>query len=340
MRLAWFRTTPPDSGALLDRTAALIDALRRTHTVDVVTATEAHDFVWKHGRHPYDLCVYEVGSSRDQRFMKPYLLHYPGVVCVGDTSLLDSRMSNGSRMVVVSDAGAARALASEWPAARIRHVPPGLGEFQGPSSGFQVQHRASQLGVGSWGLGVGTIDPSRRAVVERAVQRARNLGAALHLCDTPGEAGVIAALEWPPRSGPPVPALHAMASGRVAIVLEVEVTAGWPLLDPQTWLPRGFGTEPPIAISLDPRDEEHSLMLALVRLAADPSLVWALGAAARTWWQAHATIDHAVGGWEAILLEAMTLGPASRQDIADGSERARAILAEIGTEVDFLIRDS
>jgi hypothetical protein len=327
MRLAWFRATPPDSGALLDRTAAVIDALGRTHTVDVVTAADAHDFVWKHGRHPYDVCVYEVGASRDQRFIVPYFLHFPGVVLLVDTAMADARMSNGSRMVVVADAAAAHVLSSEWPQARIRHVPLGCanGRFQVPGSGFQVRE-----------LRVGMIDPSRRPLIERAVRRAQNVGAAVQLLDTADDADVVVALEWPPRSGPPVAALHAMASSRAAIVLEVEVTAGWPALDPQTWLPRGFGTGSPIAISLDPRDEEHSLMLALVRLAADPSLVRALGDAGRTWWQANATIDHAVAAWELVLQEAVTLAPASRQAVADGSEHAREILAEIGVGVDFL----
>jgi hypothetical protein len=335
MRLAWFRATTPDSGDLLDRTAALIDTLRHNHIIDVVTAVDAHDFVWKHGRQAYDLCVYEVGRSRAHRFIEPYLLHYPGVAYVAGATMNDSRMWSGSRMVVVSDAAAAHALSSVWPAARIRHVPLGVREFQGPRSGFQVQLR-SQLGVGSWGLGVGTFDPSRLTVVRRAVARARNLGAAVQLRDNPEDADVIAALEWPSALGPPLAALHAMASGRVAIVLEVEVTAGWPALDPHTWLPRGFSAERPIVISLDPRDEEHSLMLALVRLAGDASVGRALGAAAGTWWQAHATIDQAVAGWEAVLHEARTLGPASPQQVADGGEGARQILAEMGVEVDFL----
>jgi hypothetical protein len=325
MRLAWFRATPPDSGALLDRTATLIEALRRTHTVDVVTAADAHDFVWKHGRHPYDLCVYEVGSSRDQRFIRAYVLHYPGVVFLADSPVVDSRIWHGSRMVVVPDVATADAIACEWPDARIRHVPLGVGEPRGSHSGFQLRE-----------LQVGTIDAARRPVLERAIARARNVGATVHLSDAFDEADVIVALEWPPRSGPPVAALHAMASGRVAIVLEVEVTAGWPALDPQTWQPRGFGPDPPVAISLDPRDEEHSLMLTLVRLAADPSLARALGAAARHWWQAHATVDRAAAGWELVLHEASRREPASRERGADGSERAREILAEVGAEVDFL----
>ena len=328
MRLAWFRATTPDSGDLLDRTASLIDTLRHHHVIDVVTAAGAHDFVWKHGRQAYDLCVYEVGRSRAHRFIEPYLLHYPGVVYVAGATMNDSRMWSRSRMVVVSDAAAANALSSEWPTARIRQVPLGVREFQGPGPAFLVHE-----------LGVAAIDASCQMVVERAVARARNLGAAVHLRDSPEDADVIVALEWPPTSGPPLAALHAMASGRVAIVLEVEVTAEWPALDPHSWVPRGFSAERPIVISLDPRDEEHSLMLALVRLAGDASVGRALAAAAGTWWQAHARIDLASAGWEAVLHEALTFGPASPQHVADGSERARDVLAEMGVEVDFLNRE-
>jgi hypothetical protein len=355
MRLAWFRATRPDSGVLLDRTAAALEALRGTHTIDVITAAEAHDFVWKHGRQPYNLCIYEVGNSPAHQFVTPYLLHYPGVAFLSNVTTPDPRTWSGSRLVVVSDVAAARALAAEWPAARLRHVPPGVRDFHVAGSPFQVHDRESQSGVGNWpstpleppratvegwvsgvALRVGTIDASRHAVVERAVQRAQNAGAAVHVCDTPVEADVIVAREWPPTPGPPLAALHAMAAGRPVIVLEVEVTAGWPALDPQTWQPRGFSTDPPIVVSLDPRDEEHSLMLALVRLAADPRLRSVLGAAARTWWHAHATIDHAVAGWEAILSEAATLGAAAPEQVADGSEQAREILAEMGVQVDFL----
>jgi hypothetical protein len=327
MRLAWFRATPPDLGALLDRTAALIDALRHTHTIDIVTAAGAHDFVWKHGRYPYDLCVYEVGNAREQRFIAPYLLHYAGVVFIVDTTMADARILNGSRLVVVSDVAAARALADEWPAARIRHAAPGVaaGELHVPPSTFERRE-----------LRVAAIDASRSRVLERAIERARNLGAAVRLCATALEADVIVAREWPPRAAPPIAALQAMASGRVAIVLEVEVTAGWPVLDPQTWRPRGCGAEQPIAISVDPRDEEHSLMLTLVRLAADATLVRSLGAAARTWWRENATIGQAVAGWEAVLHEALTLPPASRPEVADGTERARGIFEEMGIEIDFL----
>jgi hypothetical protein len=324
MRLAWFRATRPDSGALLDRTASLIDALRGTHAIDVITAAEAHDFVWKHGRQPYDLCIYEVSAAH--QFVTPYLLHYPGVAFVTDLTSLDPRTCDGSRLVVVPDDETARVLACEWPAARVRLVP----------TGVEDRHVGPRAIVEGQELVVATMDPARRAVVERAVQRARNAGVRVHLSPVPDEADVIIALEWPPTSGPPLAAVRAVASGRPAIVLEVEVTAGWPALDPQTGLPRGFSADPPIVISIDPRDEEHSLMLALARLAANPSLRTTLAAAARTWWHAHATFDQTVAVWEAILSEAATLDAAASQQVADGTERARKILAEVGVAVDFL----
>jgi hypothetical protein len=127
-----------------------------------------------------------------------------------------------------------------------------------------------------------------------------------------------------------------MAVSLPVIVLEVEATAAWPALDPQTWLPRGFSTDAPLVISVDPRDEEHSLMLAIVRLAADARLRDALGAAGHAWWQAHARVDEATVAFEQVLREAATLGAAAAVRVLDGSENARQVLSEIGAGVDFL----
>jgi len=137
-------------------------------------------------------------------------------------------------------------------------------------------------------------------------------------------------------------AFAGMAAGRAVIVLETEITAGLPALDPQTWQPRGWTGQPPIVVSIDPRDEEHSLALALRRLATDAQLRESLGAAAHEWWRQHATLDHAVQAWRSILAEAITLTPPPRPSdwprhlTANGTERARDLLAEFGATVDFL----
>jgi glycosyltransferase involved in cell wall biosynthesis len=182
----------------------------------------------------------------------------------------------------------------------------------------------------------------RRDVVERAVARAGQRGALVTLLpdlppdDVLRQADVVVAAEWPPAAGPPFAALQAMAVSVPVIVLEVEATAAWPALDPQTWVPRGFSTDAPLVISVDPRDEEHSLVLAIVRLAADARLRDALGAAGHTWWQAHARVDDAAVTFEKILREAVTLGPAAPVQVLNGGDSARQILDEIGVRVDFL----
>ena len=112
---------------------------------------------------------------------------------------------------------------------------------------------------------------------------------------------------------------------------------------PSTPRPGGCATRlgrpnDPVVVSVDPRDEEHSLVLALRRLATDARLRADLGRSARAWWAAHATIDHAVAGWLSVINDAATLPVPARPDgwpahlHADGSRLTRQILAECGLE--------
>ena len=97
-----------------------------------------------------------------------------------------------------------------------------------------------------------------------------------------------------------------------------------------------------VAITIDPRDEEHSLFLALRRLANDAALRNEIAETARTWWQANSTVPHAVHRWEEILAEAVSISPPPHPIdwpahlTADGTERARQILSEFAVDVDFL----
>jgi hypothetical protein len=100
-------------------------------------------------------------------------------------------------------------------------------------------------------------------------------------------------------------------------------------------------TDAPIVVTIDPRDEEHSLMLAMRRLASDATLRDRLGRAAHAWWQTHATPAHAAAAWNQILEEAASLAPPARPSDwpkhlgADGTELARAILDEFGLTSDL-----
>ena len=115
------------------------------------------------------------------------------------------------------------------------------------------------------------------------------------------EADVIVSLPWPVTREAYTSALAAMAARKPVIVLETTSTAEWPALDPQTWQPRGFNADAPIVVSIDPRDEEHSLVLAIQRLSNDPGLRARLADAAYAWRQRQPASNHeghdALGGY-------------------------------------------
>jgi hypothetical protein len=286
--LAWFRAAPPDITHSCDDTAALIEALREPHDIDVITASEAHDFVWRNFRRRYDLCVYELSDSAGDEFVWSYLVHYPGVLVLRDLPFHVSRAILASRVTVVPHRTVAQTVEDLYPQARVRSAPAGVQE----APTVQQVH--------------GTDD---------------------------NDSDIVVALQW--QSPWSTRALAGMAAGKAVVVFESEATAEWPALNPQTWQPRGLADGAPVVVSIDPRDEQHSLMLAIKRLSADKALRDDLGAAARAWWMSHATVAHAVTAWKPILQEAMTL-PLPAVSAADGTERAREILDELGVSVDFL----
>jgi len=186
---------------------------------------------------------------------------------------------------------------------------------------------------------------SHPAVVEHAASRARDAGIPIETASGLHDLrsnDVVVALEWPPTGTPPIDALRAMAAGVPVIVFETEAVAAWPTVDPQTWKARGYlNTNAPIAISIDPRDEEHSLMLAMRRLSLDGELRTRLGKAAEAWAGGHAAVAIVAPLWEAALAEAMRLPlPATHglpsHLLADATATARSVLREFGVTVDFL----
>jgi hypothetical protein len=311
MRVAWFRASQPRASDLLDDRAPVIAALARAHTIDIVTEADAHDFVWRDYRRPHDVYVYESGHSRAHAFMRAYRPHYPGII-------------------------APRGLGVAAPRARPEPDARTNPQLPVPTGGTPVASGFSRKA-----LAVGLLDDAPVNLVRRALDRACAAGAAAELVSgEPPEvvlrrADIIVAREWPPLPGPPTPALLGMAAGLPVIVLEVEATAVWPAFDPQTWQPRDFDGQPPIVVSIDPRDEEHSLMLAIKRLAADASLRATLGAAGQGWWRANATVEHAVAQWELILADAVSTWHAP-PPAADRTQGVRAVLDTFGVTVDFL----
>jgi hypothetical protein len=392
MKVAWFRPNRPDVpnhwGGDFDDLAAVIDALAPTHSVEVVDARHAHDFVWQWARGAFDLCVYELDNTPAHQYLWPYLLHYPGVLALRTSTVHDSRaaalirerrhddyaaeiafaegprrleppwhLARGawpmwripvlaSRLTAVADEGLAGTIRRACPEARVAWAPTGV---PGPEPALPIEHGA--LAPES-PLRLGVADAASVALVERAAARARRAGAAVQIVGHHDpvrlvhEADVIVDTRWPTLGRPLSTAVLGAAAGRVVIVAETESTAGWPALDPQTWQGRavaaaGGSDEPAMAISIDPRDEEHSLMLALTRVASDGALRRALGTAARAWWVRQGTVAHAVAAWRVILDEAVALDAAPRPPgwprhlDDDGSRLATALLAELGVAPDW-----
>jgi hypothetical protein len=359
MRIAWFRDTTPDSADPLDDTAAIIGELRAAHHIDVILEQNAHDFVWQQYRRPWDLCVYELDSTRSHQFVLAYLLNYPGVLLLRSADVPHLRVPLfASRVTIAPSTSGAERLQAMHPAINVRSAGP-IGSVpnwpreneSGDTHVPLARSREAAEAVNAHPVRFAVFDQRARdrAVVSRALQRARDAGAEFDVIKPGADAhmlshcDVVIAPGWPPMHHAPTAVLAGMAAGKAVVTMEMEATAEWPAVDPQTWRPRGLGLEEeaPIAVTIDPRDEEHSLMLAIRRLSSDASSREQLGMAAHAWWKAHATPAHAAAAWMRILDEAVRLSPPPLPDdwpsplAADGTGLARSILAEFGLASDL-----
>jgi len=337
MKLAWFRADTPPLAGPLDDTGALIAQLRSVHEIEVFTAASAHDFVWEHFRAPYDLSVYELDNTPAHAFIWPYLLHYGGVLQLRTLILHDSRAAALLRVQRSRDYVAEFVFNhGPWPG-RSPAVPPA---YPGDWPMLRVPLLASRVAVVS--------HPPAAAALQQA-----HPGACVRFART----GVTANREVQADEGV-LPVLQDVRGTSVtfgtipgdrldvvrrAMARACQAGASAELIvDAQTWRPRGPTADAPIAVSIDPRDEEHSLMLAIRRLSTDATLRAKLGNAAHDWWRTHATPGHAAEDWGRILTEAALLNPPARPAdwpghlTADGTERAREILDSCGVAVDFL----
>src|SRR5262245_16797459 len=105
-RLAWFSPLPPERSGIAHYSFELLPGLASEYPIDVFVGTnpsghpspdprisvfDAHDFVWKHFRQPYELVVYQMGNSPCHDYMWPYLTRYPGLVVLHDGQLHHAR---------------------------------------------------------------------------------------------------------------------------------------------------------------------------------------------------------------------------------------------------------
>ena len=91
MRVAWFSPLPPVRSGIAAYSADVLPHLTARSSVDCFAESNAHDFVWKAQRRPYDLVVYQLGNAPCHDYMWAYLAAYPGLVVLHDARLHHAR---------------------------------------------------------------------------------------------------------------------------------------------------------------------------------------------------------------------------------------------------------
>ena len=173
--------------------------------------------------------------------------------------------------------------------------------------------------------GIAALDLQRHVTVAGYLERDADLTDHLAACD------VSLNLRWPTARETSGPWLRALAGARPTIITDLVHLADVPSLDPRTWTAReargAAGEMRPVCVAIDILDEDHSLRLAMRRLAGDAALRAELGAAAREWWRREHSVEVMVGDYERAIAAAMarpdpdvTLPPHMR-DTGDGRLR-------------------
>jgi glycosyltransferase involved in cell wall biosynthesis len=117
-------------------------------------------------------------------------------------------------------------------------------------------------------------------------------------------------LRWPTAREMSGPWLRALAAGRPTIITDLEHLADVPSLDPRTWTLtpgsgiRDSGLITPICVAIDILDEDHSLRLAMRRLATDSPLRASLGAAGQRYWEQEHSLSGMLEDYERVLADA------------------------------------
>jgi glycosyltransferase involved in cell wall biosynthesis len=150
-------------------------------------------------------------------------------------------------------------------------------------------------------------------------------------------------LRWPTAREVSGPWLQALAAGRPTITMDLHHTADVPALDPRTWTTIHASDNPavvpePVTVAIDILDEDHSLRLAMRRLAADEALRTSLGRAAHAYWRTQHSPEVMVEDYERVIAQAIDtpdpdphLPPHLR---SSGEEWLRTLLAPFALAAD------
>ncbi len=276
----------------------------------------------------------------------------------------------GSRLTLCHARGAARELAEQWPEAATGYLPLGEGrDGRLPDDQRASVRRSLGLEPGTVLLGIfGALTAEKRVVPiigALAAIQAHVPHVRLLLCGTPADEpelrqtltavgldsrviwspspddarfdDLIAAvdvslhLRWPTALETSGPWLRALAAGRATVVTDLPHLSHVPALDPRDWRDPP-GRQAAVAVAIDILDEDHSLRLALKRLATDEALRDQLGRAGRAYWEREHTLPRMIEGYEAAMARAAAAAPppvaAARQAGADPWASVRRLLSD------------
>jgi glycosyltransferase involved in cell wall biosynthesis len=109
-------------------------------------------------------------------------------------------------------------------------------------------------------------------------------------------------LRWPTAREVSGPWVRALAAGRPTITMDLVHTANVPSLDPRTWtVPQSHSEREPVTVAIDLLDEDHSLRLAMRRLATDADLRDRLGRAAAAYWDREHSLPRMIDDYHRLI---------------------------------------
>lgn len=148
---------------------------------------------------------------------------------------------------------------------------------------LDVIHAATEAGVGSHVTLAGYIEDDE-------------------IADYVAASDVCLCMRWPTSRETSASWLRCLASGRPTVSTDLVHTVDVPTLDPRNWsvLHTG-GDEQPVGVSIDILDEDHSLRIAMRRLAADATLRATLAANAHGLWRSRFTLDGMAAGYRSAI---------------------------------------
>jgi hypothetical protein len=158
-------------------------------------------------------------------------------------------------------------------------------------------------------------------------------------------------LRWPTTRETSASWLRCLAAGKATVINDLTHLADIPTLDPRSWTvldarteaaaaARRLRPEEAVAVSIDILDEDHSLELAMRRLATDAGLRASLGQAARRHYEAHHTLPLMADDYHRLIAQAAALPAPDPAAIGlpphlldDRSGQLRRLLAETGQKL-------